>query len=71
MHAMMHDDEQNIAYKRHLERININYLLEYNFLSRYSYKLTRLTNRKFAFTQEVVSNNKSITSPLITYTRNH
>jgi hypothetical protein len=68
---MMHDDEQSIAYKRYLERININYLLEYNFPSRYSYKLTRLTNRNFAFTQEVASNNKSITRPLITYTRNH
>jgi hypothetical protein len=40
--CVMHDDEQSIAYKRHLERINISYLLEYNFPSRYSYKPTRL-----------------------------
>jgi hypothetical protein len=39
---MMHDDEQGIAYKRHLERINISYLLKYNFPSQYGYKLTRL-----------------------------
>jgi hypothetical protein len=41
---MMHDDEQSIAYKRHLERINISYLLEYNFPSRYSYNSTELLN---------------------------
>jgi hypothetical protein len=42
MDAMIYDDEQGIAYKRHLEMINISYLLEYNFLSRYSCKLIRL-----------------------------
>jgi hypothetical protein len=41
---MMHDDEQGIAYKRHLERINISYLLEYNFPSRYSCNPTELLN---------------------------
>jgi hypothetical protein len=35
---MMHDDEQSISYERHLERINISYLLEYNFSPRYSSK---------------------------------
>jgi hypothetical protein len=40
----MHDDEQSIAYKRHLERINISYVLEYNFLSRYNYNPTELLN---------------------------
>jgi hypothetical protein len=44
MYAMMHDDEQGTAYKRHLEKINISYLLEYNFPSRYSCNLTELLN---------------------------
>jgi hypothetical protein len=38
MDAMIHDDEQGIAYKRHLERINISYLLVYKFPSRYNCK---------------------------------
>jgi hypothetical protein len=72
MHAMMHDDEQDIAYKRHLERINISHLLEYNFPSRYSCNpiellnniifikmlLKKLLNLILLFTQEVASNNK-------------
>jgi hypothetical protein len=41
---MMHDDEQSRAYKRYLERINISYLLEYNFPSWYSCNLTELVN---------------------------
>jgi hypothetical protein len=41
---MIHDDEQSIAYKRHLERINIIYLLEYNFPSQYSCYPTKLVN---------------------------
>jgi hypothetical protein len=41
---MIHDDEQGIAYKRHLKRINISYLLEYNFPSRYSCNPTELVN---------------------------
>jgi hypothetical protein len=69
---MMHDDEQSIAYNRHLVRINISYLLEYNFPSRYSCNPTELVNniifiktllRKLLnltllFTEEVASNNK-------------
>jgi hypothetical protein len=72
MHFMMHNDEQGIAYKRHLERINISYLLEYNFPSRYSCNptellnniifikmlLRKLINLTLLFTQEVASNNK-------------
>jgi hypothetical protein len=42
MDAMIYDDEQGIAYQRYLERINISYLPEYNFPSRYSCKLTEL-----------------------------
>jgi hypothetical protein len=55
---MIHDDEQDIAYKRHLERINISYLLEYNFPSRYSCNSTELLNtfNLILFTQEVASN---------------
>jgi hypothetical protein len=58
MDAMIHDDEQDIAYKRHLERINISYLLEYNFPSRYSCNSTELLNtfNLILFTQEVASN---------------
>jgi hypothetical protein len=41
---MMHDDKQGIACKRRLERINISFLLEYNFPSQYSCNPTELVN---------------------------
>jgi hypothetical protein len=64
---MMHEDEQGIVYKRHLEKLNISYLLEYNFPSRYSCNPTELLNNiifnkmllrkllNLTFTQEVAS----------------
>jgi hypothetical protein len=75
---MMHNDEQGIAYNRHLERINISYQLEYNFPSRYSCNPISLRHfienhlsLPFLPKRLHLITSNSTTRLLITYTRNH